>query len=60
MFITKSPRYSFGMMGLFLQKQTNYQTIHAYNTSRIYTALKQAPQAFARQYAVLKSSEGVP
>lgn len=36
-----------------------YQTIHVYNTSRIHTALKQAPQAFARQCATLKSSERV-
>lgn len=36
-----------------------YQTIHIYNTSRIHTALKQAPQAFARQYAMMKSSEEV-
>jgi putative transposase len=36
-----------------------YQTIHTYNTSRIHTALKQAPQAFARQYATLKVSEEV-
>jgi putative transposase len=36
-----------------------YQTIHTYNTSRIHTALKQAPRAFARQYATLKVSEEV-
>lgn len=34
-----------------------YQTIHIYNTSRIHTALKMAPLAFARQYAMLKVSE---
>jgi putative transposase len=36
-----------------------YQTIHIYNTSRIHTALRQAPRAFARQYATLKVSETV-
>lgn len=34
-----------------------YQTVHIYNTSRIHTALKMAPLAFARQYATLKVSE---
>jgi len=36
-----------------------YQTIHVYNNSRIHTALKQAPRAFARQCATLESSERV-
>lgn len=34
-----------------------YQTIHKYNTSRIHSALKMAPIAFARQYAMLQVSE---
>lgn len=34
-----------------------YQTMYIYNTSRIHTALKQAPRAFARQYAKMKVSE---
>lgn len=36
-----------------------YQTIHIYNNSRIHSALKMSPRAFARQYAILKSSERV-
>lgn len=34
-----------------------YQTMHHYNTTRIHSALKMAPLAFAKQYAILKVSE---